>query len=53
MLPPKRSEIPPTQTDEGNPPHLKPNTNEILSKEHDKVTDLVAMEEGDKGTNTR
>ena len=43
---PKASKIPPTQTDEGNPPQLKHNTNEILSKEHDEVTDLVAMEEG-------
>ena len=43
---PKASEIPPTQTEEGNPPQLKHNTNEISSKEHDKVTDLVAMEEG-------
>ena len=43
---PKASEIPPTQTDEGNPPQLKHNTNEILSKEHDEVTDLVVMEEG-------
>ena len=43
---PKASEIPPTQTDESNPPQLKHNTNEISSKEHDEVTDLVAMEEG-------
>ena len=38
------SEIPPTQVDEGNPPDH--NANEILPKEHDEVTDLVAMEEG-------
>ena len=43
---PKSSEIPPIQTDEGNLPHLKPNTNEISPKEPNKVTDLVAMEEG-------
>ena len=43
---PKSSEIPPIQTDEGNLPHLKPNTNEISPKEHNEVTDLVAMEEG-------
>ena len=43
---PKSSEIPPIQTDEGNLPHLKSNTNEISSKEHNEVTDLEAMEEG-------
>ena len=43
---PKSSKIPPIQMDEGNLPHLKPNTNEISPKEPNKVTDLVAMEEG-------
>ena len=43
---PKSSEILPIQTNEGNLPTLKPNTNEISPKEPNKVTDLVAMEEG-------
>ena len=43
---PKSSKILPIQTDEGNLPHLKPNTNEISPKEPNEVTDLVAMEEG-------
>ena len=46
VSPPKSSEIPPIQTDEGSHPHLKPNTNEISPKEPNEVTDLVAMEEG-------
>ena len=36
----------PIQTDEGNLPPLKANMNEILPKEPNEVTDLVAMEEG-------
>ena len=44
---PESGEIPPIQADKNSLPHTTPNLNKIPPKEPQKVTDLVAMEEGE------